>query len=411
MIMGNILDDAQLDAIKKMKNGCILCGDVGSGKSRTALGYFYKRMGGNVDILKKSYEALQKTPKDLYIITTARKRDTFEWDQELCLFLMAGDSGNIYSNKITIDSWNNIKKYTEAKNSFFIFDEQRLIGYGAWVKAFFKIVKNNEWILLTATPGDTWKDYIPVFVANGFYRNKTDFVYQHVVYSRASKFPKIEKYLNTGKLLRYRNELLVNINVSKRTISHHIDVGVEYDHIIYKDMQKRRWNPWTDKPIKNASEYYYCLRKLVNSDESRQLALLDILEDHPRAIVFYNFNFELDILKSLNYKEGTKISEWNGHTHEPILESERWVYFVQYISGAEGWNCISTDTMIFYSEHPSYRINKQASGRIDRRNTPFRDLYYYHLRSSAWIDIEIARAVKEKKRFNISAFMRNDIGG
>ena len=213
------LYDYQKDAINRMSNGCILNGGVGSGKSRTALYYYFTKQGGSVD---KEFIPMNK-PKDLYIITTARKRDTFEWEGELSSFLMSTDEKQTkrYGNKIIVDSWNNIKKYAEVKNSFFIFDEQRVIGYGAWTKAFLKIAKSNEWILLSATPGDTWSDYIPVFIANGFYKNKTEFIREHVVYSRFSKYPKIDRYLNTGKLIRLRNKILVDMDFKRKTIPHH----------------------------------------------------------------------------------------------------------------------------------------------------------------------------------------------
>ena len=83
-------------------------------------------------------------------------------------------------------------------------------------------------------------------------------------------------------------------------------------------------------PIETASELCYALRRVVNSDESRMVKLLEILEDHPKAIIFYNFDYELDILKRIGYSEGTQIAEWNGHKHQEIPTGDKWVYLVQY---------------------------------------------------------------------------------
>ena len=399
------LRDYQIDAINNMKNGCILVGGVGSGKSRTALGYYYKEQGG---ILGSKEYVRMKNPKDLYIITTARKRDTLEWEGELPNFLLTTDpKESIYKNMtIVIDSWNNIKKYSNVKGAFFIFDEQRVVGSGAWVKAFLKIAKFNNWILLSATPGDSWKDYIPVFVANGFYRNKTEFVREHIIYSRFSKYPKIDRYVGTGRLIKLRNEILVDMDFVRTTESHHSDIYVDYDSTLYKDVMKNRWDPYENKPIENASRLCYILRKIVNSDTSRIVALMDILEKVPRAIIFYNFDYELDILKNLVYGDKVKVAEWNGHSHQPIPNSKKWIYLVQYTAGAEGWNCITTDTIIFYSQNYSYKIMEQSSGRIDRLNTPYKDLYYYHLKTRSGIDLAISRALKEKKKFNVERFVK-----
>jgi len=399
------LYDYQREAIKEMHNGCILCGGVGSGKSRTALAYYYVQQDGVLDT--DEYSPMGDPPKDLYIITTARKRDTLEWEGELIPFLLSTDpEHNLYSNKVVIDSWNNIGKYTDAENAFFIFDEQRVIGSGAWVKAFYKICEKNDWILLSATPGDKWEDYIPVFVANGFYKNKSQFIREHVVYSRFSKFPKVDRYLNTGRLIRLRNSVLVNMDFKRRTISHHEDVFVSYNISEYKDLIRNRWNPWTNKPIKTASELCYSLRKIVNSDQARVVALMEILEKTPRAIIFYNFDYELELLQNLPYGEDVEVAEWNGHKHQPIPESEKWIYLVQYNAGAEGWNCIKTDTIIFYSQNYSYKIMEQSSGRIDRLNTPYSDLYYYHLKSRSGIDLAISRALSHKKKFNESGWVK-----
>ena len=392
------LYDYQLDAIKRMKNGCILCGGVGSGKSRTSLAYYYLKQGG--DVVPKDYIPMTN-PKDLYIITTARKRDTLEWEGELSPFLLSPNPEvNYYKNTIVIDSWNNIKKYANVTGAFFIFDEQRVVGSGAWVKAFLKIAKRNEWILLSATPGDTWIDYIPVFVANGFYKNKTEFITEHVVYSRFSKFPKIDRYLGTGKLLRLRNDILIDMDFKRQTISHHDDAYVKYDIEKYKTAMRTRWDPYKNEPIQQASGLCYVLRRIVNEDDSRQIMLMEIFENHPKLIVFYNFDYELDILKGLYYGEKVEIAEWNGHKHQPIPTSKSWVYLVQYAAGCEGWNCITTDTIVFYSQNYSYKVMQQAAGRIDRLNTPFKDLYYYHLKSRSGIDLAISKALSEKKQFN-----------
>lgn len=396
------LYDHQAKAIKQIHNGCILCGGVGSGKSRTALAYYYQRQGGNID--SEDYVEMNK-PKDLYIITTAQKRDKLEWDGELPPFLLSTHpESNFYKNKITIDSWNNIKKYSDVKGAFFIFDEQRVVGYGAWSKAFIKIAKNNEWILLTATPGDTWMDYIPVFIANGFYKNKAQFIDDHVVYKRFSKFPQVDKYLNMGRLIRLRNKILVDMEFMRKTIPHHEDVYVKYDINTYKDVMKNRWNVFENKPIKNASELCYLQRKIVNSDESRSTAVLEIFEKHPKIIIFYNFDYELDILKNLYYGANVEVAEWNGHKHQPVPNTKSWVYLVQYTAGCEGWNCVTTDTIIFYSQNYSYKVMIQAAGRIDRINTKYIDLYYYHLKSRSGIDIAIGRALKQKKKFNESRY-------
>ena len=401
------LRDYQLEAISNMKTGCILNGGVGSGKSLTSLSYYYLQNGGSETFLTGGKYKRMKNPKDLYIITTARKRDTMEWEGELAPFLLSVDSDtSAYKNKVIVDSWNNIKKYKEVKGSFFIFDEQRVVGSGEWVKSFLKIAKSNEWILLSATPGDTWSDYIPVFIANGFYKNKTEFLREHAVFARFSKFPKVEKWIGTGKLNRYRRSILVDMNFKRKTEQHHEDIYVDYDRATYKDVMKRRWDIWKDEPITNAGGLCYALRRIVNSDQSRALKLLEIFEDHPKMIVFYNFDYELDILKNLYYGENVTVAEWNGHNHEPTPRKGKWVYLVQYTAGAEGWNCITTDTIVFYSQNYSYKIMHQSAGRIDRMNTPFTDLYYYHLKTKSSIDIAIARALHDKKKFNENSFAK-----
>lgn len=400
--METILRDYQWSAVRRMKNGCILNGGVGSGKSRTSLMYYFMQQGGSFD---GGHYHRMKNPKDLYIITTARKRDTKEWELELPLFGMTTNQKlSMYDHVIEIDSWNKIAAYKMVHGAFFIFDEDRITGSGAWAKSFLEITKKNDWVVLSATPGDCWSDYITIFIANGFYRSKTEFNNRHVVFSRFTKYPKVDRYVETKHLEKLRSEILVNMDFNRPAANHHQDIYCEYSIIIYKDMMKNRISPKTHEPMQGAAELCYELRKIVNSDESRADQVLEIVKNHPKVIIFYSFDYELNILKSIMYPNGTIVAEWNGHEHQEIPKNDKWVYLVNYSAGAEGWNCIETDTMIFYSQNYSYKVLTQSCGRIDRMNTPYKDLYYYHLKSHSSIDLAISRALSAKKQFNENSF-------
>lgn len=376
----------QQEAVKKLKNGSILWGGVGTGKSRTALAYYTDN----------------ETHKDLYVITTAKKRDSLDWEREAAAFGIGKEENASLYGKLTVDSWNNIGKYVNVRNALFYFDEQRLVGSGAWVKAFLQITKHNQWILLSATPGDTWLDYIPVFIANGFYKNRTQFKREHVVYSSYTRFPKVERYLNQGKLVRLQNQILVEMPYMKNTIWHQVDVPVDYDRDLYDLVVRKRWDPFRQEPIMNIAEMFRLMRRVVNSDESRMKEVRNLLMSHPRLIIFYNYNYELELLRELH--EFHIVAEWNGHKHEEIPDLDRWVYLVQYGAGAEGWNCTDTDAMLFYSLPYSYRQFHQAHGRIDRMNTKYSVLNYYTLKSEAPIDRAISKKLVQKKSFNEKEF-------
>lgn len=383
------LFEHQKEALEKLHSGSILCGGVGSGKSITSIAWYWEKI-------------FQKKPCDLYIITTARKRDTLEWHHECAKFGLCDERAkSIGGVKVTIDSWNNIGKYVDVKDNFFLFDEQRVVGYGAWVKSFLKITKCNQWLLLSATPGDTWMDYIPVFIANGFYKNKTEFCRRHVVYNRFARYPQVSRFVEEKHLNRLRASILVTMDFVRQTIPHHERVVIPFDREKYDNVMRTRWNPFKDEPIAEASELCQTLRKIVGSDPGRLEKIEEIMQTHPKVIIFYNYDYELEILRTLD----APVAEWNGHKHEPLPEGDRWAYLVQYTAGAEGWNCVTTDTIIFYSQSYSYKQMVQSAGRIDRLNTPYTDLWYYHLVSMSKIDMAIGRALRNKKNFNESAFV------
>jgi len=374
-------------AVRDLSNGKILRGGVGSGKTITAVTYYMRK----------------EAPKRVIVITTAKKRDSLDWESEFAMVGVGKAENATVAGVLTVDSWQNIGKYTDVHGAFFIFDEKRLEGFGKWSKAFIHIAKSNRWIILTATPGDVWLDYATVFIANGHYKNITQFKREHVVYSSHTKFPKVERYTSVGKLVRLRNQLLVEMPYHSHATRHEKIVWVEHDKEMFKCALTKRWNPFLNQPIRDVAELFAVMRKVVNSDATRLRAVRTLLEEHPRLIVFYNFNYELESLREL--ASDVSVAEWNGHKHEAIPEGDRWVYLVQYMAGAEGWNCVSTNAMVFYSLTYSYKNLHQAKGRIDRRNTKYCDLFYYTLMSKSAIDIAISRALGMKRNFNERSFI------
>jgi superfamily II DNA or RNA helicase len=386
--IGNVdLRPHQEEAVDKLRNGSILCGGVGVGKSITALAYYFTR----------------EAPRDIYVITTAKKRDSLDWDHEAAKFGITRTPGATVAGVLHVDSWNNIGKYIGVEHAFFIFDEQRVVGWGKWSKSFVKIAKRNRWILLSATPGDTWLDYAPVFIANGYYQNITEFRREHVVLTPYAKYPKVERYLGIHKLIRHQRDVLVDMPYERHTTRHIHRVNVSYDEELMRQAIKRRWNVFEGRPMKDAGELFRVMRKISNNSLDRLDAVLTLLKKHPRLIVFYNFDYELEQLRTIA-DMGVPTAEWNGHRHEQIPEGNEWLYLVQYQAGAEGWNCIRTNAMAFYSLTYSYKLWEQAFGRIDRLNTPYDDLHYYILRSDAAIDHAVWKALRSKKSFNEKEF-------
>jgi superfamily II DNA or RNA helicase len=376
----------QEKAVEALSNGKILWGGVGTGKSLTAAVYYVRK----------------QVPRDVYVITTAKKRDSLDWEKE---FIKVGISKHVRSpalgGKLYVDSWNNIAKYKNVRGAFFIFDEQRLVGSGSWVKAFQFIAKpqnNNNWILLSATPGDTWLDYAPVFIANGFFKNITHFKREHVEYDSYAKFPKIKRYHGVKKLERLRDDLLVHMPYERHTTRITQNVTVTYDQEKLDKVLKERWNPYEQRPIRSLAEFFYVMRKVVYSDPSRLAAVREHIKLHPRLIVFYNYDYELEALRTLS--GDYTVAEWNGHKHDEVPEGESWIYLVQYTAGSEGWNCTTTDATLFYSLTYSYKQWHQAHGRIDRLNTPYSLLHYYVLLSEATIDLAVLGSLRTKHSFN-----------
>lgn len=359
-------------------------GDVGSGKSIASLAYF-----------------TEKHPdRKIYIITTAKKRDSGEWWADAMKMSLR--------NEIYVDSWNNIQNYVDVKNASFIFDEQRVVGSGPWVDAFLHICRenNNDWVLLSATPADVWMDLVPVFLANGFYRNKTEFNNEHVVFSRFTKYPKVDRYLDPWVLEKLRDKIYVEMYFERHTTREEHLVTVDFDLEEQQRLWRDRWNIYEHKPIKDAGELMRLLRKSANTHPSRIAAVKKICEDHPRVIIFYTHTYELEQLRCLMTELDIPMAEWNGQNHQDVPQGDRWLYLVQYQAGSEGWNCITTDTIIFYSVPYSYRMWHQAKGRIDRMNTPFTVMHYYTLCSRAIIDQAIWKALHRKKNFHASSFAK-----
>jgi len=370
----------QEKAVNRLRPGNILCGGVGSGKTFTSLVYFQRNFAD----------------RNLVVITTAKKRDTGDWQR---------DTSKLGIRNVQVDSWNNLKKYSDISGAFFIFDEQRVVGYGSWAKNFIKISKSNKWILLSATPGDTWLNYIPVFIANGWYKNKTAFMERHVEYDRFAKFPKVKKFHNTGVLKSYRDRILVPMPHQKKTYRMRIREKTRYNKELYSILNTRI-NPYSNEPIENPSEFTQTARRIVSTSQDRIDTFRSLVMKINRVVVFYNYNYELDVILNVLANSGKPYSQWNGTSHEEIPEGNSWVYVVQYTAGAEAWECTYANSMIFYSPNYSYKIIEQAEGRIDRMNNRFLLLFYYYLYSDAPIDKAVLESLNNKKKFNESAWAK-----
>jgi hypothetical protein len=403
-----------------MHNGCVLKGGVGTGKTPTSLGYYWTQILGG----KLNDWASVQHPTDLYIFTTARKRDTKDWQIWAARFGIHEDpSISVGGIRLVVESYNNMVKYKHIKGAFIIMDEQRLVGSGLWAKTFQLMAKSNDWIMLSATPADKWEDYIPLFIANGFYKNRTEFVRDHCIYSYYGSFPKLERYVGVNKLVKLKHSILVEMPYQRHTVRHLIEVPVEYDHELFKIVKEDRWNPYKERPLRDVAELFATMRRVVNSDTSRIEATRSLMQTHPRLIVYYNFNYELEMLRSLvgsptspasstsssatgrsSSVNPVVLAEWNGQKHEDVPDTDHWLYLVQYQAGAEAWNCTTTDAMSFFSLTYSYRFFEQSQGRIDRLDTPFTNLKYYPLVSTSFIDMMIKRALTNKESFNEKDF-------
>lgn len=378
------LYDHQIKALAKLKSGSVLCGGVGSGKTLTGLSFYLE-----------NYKE-----RELYVITTAKKRNSGEWEEEAALLGITN---------LVVDSWNNIKNYEKVHGAFFIFDEQRVVGSGTWAKTFIKMAPRNKWIMLSATPGDTWMDYLPLFMANGFYRTKSAFIDMHVEYDPYVKFPRIKRYHNEGILIRHRQSILVMMPVKRHTLRHRTYRETDYDEELYKMAMKERWDPFDNKPIKNASKLLQVLRRITGTSDSRIHEAAWQIIHAKRLIIFYNYEYEREILVDLCEFLGVYSAEYTGNRHDPLPTTKEWIYIVQYTAGAEGWNCTTTDSIMFYSPNYSYKITEQAEGRIDRINTKYTDLNYTILTSKAPIDQAVIRANIKKQKFNERAWVRSVI--
>lgn len=389
----------QRKAVDALENGKVLWADPGAGKTLTALAYFYTKVCGGV---LNDFTSM-RTPRDIYVITTARKRDTMDWQTDAAKMSIGKErDASIEAIQLTVDSWNNIEKYKDVKDAFFIFDEQRAIGKGKWGTTFVRIAKKNQFIMLTATPGDTWLDYIPLFLANGYYKTKTEFIREHVIYAPYVNHPKVDRYVNVSRLVKQRNALLVRMHFERHTSQVVKNVHVEYDKDLYHKVTSGRWHVYEERPLRDVAEMFLVMRKVVNSDPSRLAAIRTLMKCHPRLIVFYTFDYELEILRQLAAER--QVAEWNGHKHQDVPETDEWVYLVQYVAGAEAWNCTTTDAMCFYSLTYSYKNFEQAKGRIDRLNTLYKQMKYFILLSDSSIDRAIARSLDSKENFQESKY-------
>lgn len=134
-------------------------------------------------------------------------------------------------------------------------------------------------------------------------------------------------------------------------------------------------------------------KKLKELDE----ILSDLLEETPKAIVVYQYQQDLDELKTLKY-------DW---TTDPTEFPEKQLLFLQY-GQSEGLNLQYCNQMIFYSYDYSFLNYEQMTGRI-YRNGQKNNVVYTILISKGTIEEQIWWAIKNKK--SRDEFLKETLGG
>ena len=372
----------QEEAIQKLHSGSVLYGATGSGKSLTGLAY-YMRCWSHLD---------------LYIITTSKKRNAGEWEEEIAKLGCPPPKA--------IDSWNRLKNYRMVSDAFFLFDEHKVGGHGKWAQSMITIAKKNKWILLTATPGDVWDDYASIFIANEFVKNKTTWNEDFCIFDRISKYPKIIGYQREDVLKNMRDAVLVPMEYQseKVPIPYVIPYKVDHEEEAYVLARRKSLRHPEMRAFRNTSAMFAYMRMNLPDKESKIQALADVLKKEPKAIIFYNFTPEKYEIENAARQVNIPFFQYNGQIKDNVPDGDTWVYAVQYTAGAEAWNCITCRTVIFYSMNYSYKVMTQAKGRIDRCNSPFDELHYYYFISPDFeIDQEILNALTRKEKFNEEA--------
>lgn len=152
-------------------------------------------------------------------------------------------------------------------------------------------------------------------------------------------------------------------------------------------------------------------RQLCNSKDKQQ-AFIDLINSiNDRVVVFYNFDSELDTLKTL--VKDRPIAEVNGHTNTEQIyhDNDNCVLFVQYQAGARGLNLQDGNKIIYYSLTLSSDLFEQSKKRIHRIGTKY-PCFYWILQTKDSVEESIYKSLNRQEDYNeelFKAYKRNKV--
>lgn len=325
-------------------------------------------------------------------------------------------------SSFTVVSWNSLAKWLKEHQSenfadyAIIADEiQRIKNYSTGMgKSFLKIASHTKcWAGFTATPGESWIQMMPYFVACGFVKHKTDFT---------NKFCVTQSFKGYIEIIGYNHEEVLNkwwsgITYFPDTKEMEKQLPSETHKVVhfkaptgYAKVLKTKTRLDTDEFIDTSMAMCHYLRQLCCSKEKVEWLKEFVESLDTSCVVFYTYIEEGEKIKEA--LKGVKIWEINGKKHDiPTADTigKHDVVLAQWESGSASLNLQFMNYWVSFSPCYSLTTSCQSRGRIKRIGQT-KPMFYYYLKTDHTIENDIYKALKEKRDFSETVWYENKFG-